>query len=136
MEYTFLSKEVKDLVENTLPSQIYSTNKLDIDNKIDSLLVTIKTSYEDKKLSIEEITELIKEISTITYEIVKISNNLDEDKFVQLVLDIVTKIYFSENGLNNPDLTFLPNIVENKIENIILKDIIPRITKEIYHKLK
>ena len=136
MEYTFLSKEVKDLVENTLPSQIYSTNKLDIDNKIDSLLSTIKTSYGDKKLSIEEITELIKEISVIVCEIVKISNNLDEDKFVQLILDIVTKIYFSENGLNNPDLTFLPNIVENKIENIILKDIIPRITKEIYHKLK
>lgn len=136
MEYTFLTKEVADLIGNNLSSSDYETNKLSIINQIDSLLTTIRTSYLDKKYTIEEITDLIKEISITISHIVKISNNLTKEQFKQLILEIIKKIYFNPEGLNNPSLTFLPNFIEDKVEKQIFNVIIPRITEEIYNKLK
>lgn len=113
-------------------------SRIDVKPMRDEIMETIKTikdSRADGDITFVEIVDIFCELGQDIISVIKAKSSMSENELVDIVSSILKEAYFSEEGLNNPSLTFLPNWVEDNVEEFIFDYAIPLILKLIL-KLK
>jgi len=103
---------------------------------LDEVSAKIKDSYADTKISTSEAMGIITEVYDVVIAsrfILSIEKNED---IREVVIQIIKEIYYGENFLGNPDLKWLPDWIETKIEDYFFSSILPSLVDATLKKLR
>ena len=123
-------------------SMIGLTSKSEIQENVDKLMCEIldlvnstKKALEDKPLNLDEVMGLL----TDTCDMIAASKFMKQvesiDDKVSFTIDIMKTVYYNEEYLDNPDIPFLPEFIEGKLELIIFDNVLPGVIKSIITKI-
>ena len=59
----------------------------------------------------------------------------DEDDKLNYINSLISAVYNNEDALGNPNISFLPDFLEDHVENFMLNVIIPAMVKYVIKKL-
>jgi len=99
-------------------------------DSIEEVVASAKDMSEDGKYQFTEIMEVCGDVIQLigNAEFIK---DLSLDKKIKLCTELINEIYFSEDYLDNPDIPYLPNWIEDKIEDYLFDLVLPGIIKSI-----
>ena len=87
-----------------------------------------RESFADSEFSLDDLKGIMRELTeAVTCTLMAVANA--KDGIGMLVVDLVKKIYYSEEGLNNPDIPFIPDWLEGNLEAGLFDFALPMVTK-------
>lgn len=115
--------EVNEELSNKLKEEVFEA------------IEVAQDAVADGKISINEVIQIVIELAEIVQVAIEAHDILEEEEIKSLVINTLKEIYFSEDGLGDPDIAYIPNFIEGKIENAIFDLVLPNIIEYII-KLK
>jgi len=108
----------------------------EISNIIKELLdvsKAVKEAKKDGKFSISEIIKILTEVIDLVTK-TELIKKLKSDKKYDIIISILREIYFGEDFFGNPDIPYIPNFIENKLEEMLFDLVLPGVVKAIADK--
>ena len=87
-----------------------------------------RKSFEDGEFSLVDLKIVMSEMTkAVTDTLMPVTTA--KDGIVMLIFDLVKKIYYSEEGLNNPDIPVIPDWLEDNLEAGLFDFALPMVAK-------
>jgi len=94
----------------------------------DEILDTVqkfKEARADGDISWSDIMDVIAELGQDIVAVIKAKSDMSENQLAETLVAILKEVYFSPEGFNNPSITFLPDWVEDHIEDFLFEYVLP-----------
>lgn len=130
-----LNKIKKELINNSF---IAINNDYDaeyLSKQIIKVIDVIKESNADGDITYKELENILIELIDSIFNILK---NYCKSNYSlpELIVKIIKYVYYSPDGLDNPNISFVPDIIEEELEAILFNNILPVAAKALTFAIK
>ncbi len=104
--------------------------------EVAEVIKDIKEAGADESYSFSEIMKIIMSVIDVIKEATFITDIENVEDAANIVIEILKEVYFGEEFLNNPNISLIPDFIEDKIENTVFDYVLPGIVESLIIKNK
>ena len=113
-----------------------SPEYVDIDKRVHGIVVDIKKMCDKGKLEFADTLKAVYDIAELVIHIIVEDKKIPKEEITPLVKELAHYIYFSPEALGDPNISWIPDWAEERIEHELIDDIVPFIVECIVKYVK
>ena len=104
---------------------VNSKEAYDIEKRVKEIVADFKKAIEDGKLEFADDVKLLYDVAELVVHVIVEDKNISLVEVQPLAEKLLDYIYFSPEGLNNPNISWLPDWLEDPLERELFHKVLP-----------
>ena len=119
-----MKKGLREILEDS-HINFDSKEAKDIDTRVREIVADAKLAIKKGKLDFANDAKLLYDVAELVVHIIVEDKNMPIDEVQPLAEELLDYIYFSPEGLDDPNISFLPDWLEEPVEKELFHHILP-----------
>ena len=119
-----MNKGLREILEKSV-IDVNSKEAKDIEKRVKEIVADTKLAIADGKLNFADDAKLLYDVAELVVHIIVEDKKMPIDEVQPLAEELMDYIYFSPEGLDDPNISFLPDWLEEPVEKELFHHILP-----------